>query len=490
MPNFGLLITEFLIAGLGFTVLIADFSIPWRSRRVHNLALALLTSSGLVLIAIYSFINRAVDAEHLYEQLIFIDGFSLIFKILAMGIGSAVILISVDYVYRKIRNPGEFYALIAFAVLGADLVASSGELLTAYISIELLAFSLYVLVAISRGDGRSAEAAVKYILLGALSSALMLLGIAILFGALGETTFRYMESIMDSLLGGPGNDPSMTVILGLALFFTGIGFKLSLVPFHLWAPDVYEGAPTPVTALIAVLSKAAVIALLIRFLAEAGYRSIDDWQFPLAVLAAGTMTVGTLTALVQQNIKRLFAYSSIAQVGFIFVGLLTLNENGVNAVVLHLCGYAFTSLTAFSVIMIIETQQGDENIEGFSGLASRSPFMAMVMASALFSLAGLPIFAGFVTKFLLFTAAVQAGLTWLMVIAVINSFISLYYYVRIIKQMYVQESDHSVKTSPAIVASIPIWFLFSGMIFIGIYPRPLMNAIDSATNALGPFLGS
>ena len=489
MPNFGLLITEFLIAGLGFVVLIADFSIPWRSRRAHNLTLALLASIGLIFIAIYSFANRSVDPAHLYEQLIFVDGFSLIFKILAMGIGAAVTLISIDYVYRKIRNPGEFYALIIFAVLGADLVASSGELLTAYISIEVMAFCLYVLVAISRGDGRSAEAAVKYILLGSLSSALMLLGIAILFGAIGETTFRYMESVMSALLGGSGNDPSMTVILGLALFFAGIGFKLSLVPFHLWAPDVYEGAPTPITAFIAVLSKAAVIALLIRFLAEAGYRSMDDWQLPLAILAAGTMTIGTLTALVQQNIKRLFAYSSIAQVGFILVGLISLNENGVNAVILHMCGYAVTNLAAFSVIMAIEVGQGDESIEGFSGLASRSPFMAMVMASSLFSLAGLPIYAGFVTKFLLFTSAVQAGLTWLMVVAVVNSLISLYYYIRIIKQMYVHEAVNSVRVSPSIVASIPIWLLFIGMVLIGIYPLPLMTAIDSATNALGPFLG-
>tara|TARA_B100000029_G_scaffold9351_2_gene9970 strand:- start:47 stop:1516 length:1470 start_codon:yes stop_codon:yes gene_type:complete len=487
MPNFGLLATEFLIAGLGLGVLIADFSIPWRSRRFQNLMLALVSSSGLILIGIYSILARGSKPEFLYDQLIFIDNFSLIFKVFAMGVGAAVILTSIDYVYRKIRSPGEFYALIVLAVLGADLVASSGEMLTAYISVEVLAFSLYVLVAISRGDGRSAEAAVKYILLGALSSALMLFGVALLYGALGETTFRYMESIMFALLGHQGTDTSMTVILGLAMFFGGLGFKLSLVPFHLWAPDVYEGAPTPVTALIAVLSKAAVLGLLIRFLAEAGYKTADEWQLPLAILAAATMTIGTFTALVQQNIKRLFAYSSIAQVGFVLVGLISLNENGINAVILHLYGYAFTNLAAFAVIISMETRFGEQKIESFNGLATRSPFLAMVMASALFSLAGLPIFAGFITKFLLFTAAVEAGLTWLMVIAVINSLISLYYYIRIIRHMYVEKPDSEESVSLSVLASVPIWLLFLGMILIGIYPQPLMDVANSATMVLGPF---
>ena len=207
-----------------------------------------------------------------------------------------------------------------------------------------------------------------------------------------------------------------------------------MAPFHLWAPDVYEGAPTPITALIAVLSKAAALALTLRFLAEAGRATLEEWQLALAILVALTMTVGTFTALVQENIKRLLAYSSIAQVGFVLVGIIALNESGARAALLHIAGYSFTNLAAFAVVIIVEAKTGKERIADYAGLASRSPLLAMVMASAMFSLAGLPIFAGFVTKFLLFTSAVEGGLFWLMVIAVVNSLVSLYYYLRIVKR--------------------------------------------------------
>lgn len=481
--DFGLLLPEFLLAGLGAVILVADFSVSWRSRRSHNGWLAGITAAGLAGIFVVAVLTQHNERAFLYDQLIFIDRYALLFKALAMGVGLAVVLMSVDYVYRRIRHPGEFYALVVFAVLGADLMASAGEMLTAYISIELLTFSLYVLVALSRGDGRSSEAAAKYILLGAISSAIMLFGLAILYGALGETSFRAMEAPMAHLFGP-------TVLLGFGMFVGGLGFKLSMVPFHLWAPDVYEGAPTPVTALVAVLSKAAAFALTLRFLAEAGGRSVDEWQLAIALLAALTMTVGTFTALVQENIKRLLAYSSVAQVGFVLVGIVALNESGANAVLLHVVGYSFTNLAAFAVVMVVETKTGRENIAEYAGLASRSPLLAMVMASAMFSLAGLPIFAGFITKFLLFTAAVEADLTWLMVVAVINSLVSLYYYIRIIREMYVGTPEVEGRLSLPVLASIPIWLLFAGTVFVGVFPAPFMDVVDAATNVLAPFAGS
>ena len=480
--DFGLLLPEFLLAGLGVLLLVVDFSFPWRSRRGQNASLAAIAAAGLAIVFAVAVVTQRDVGETLYEDLVLVDRYALLFKALFTTAGAATVLISADYVYRRMRHPGEFYALVVFAVLGADLMASAGELLTAYIAVELLTFCLYVLVALSRGDGRSAEAAAKYILLGAISSALMLFGIAVLYGTTGETAF---DPLGRAIIGPFGP----TIALGLGLFFAGLGFKLSMAPFHLWAPDVYEGAPTPVTATVAVLSKAAAFALVLRFLAVAGEWTLDEWQLPLAALAALTMTVGTLTALAQENIKRLLAYSSIAQVGFVLVGVVSLNESGANAVLLHLVGYAFTNLAAFAVVIIVEAKTGKEGIADYAGLASRSPFLAMVMASALFSLAGLPIFAGFVTKFLLFTAAVEAGLMWLMVVAVVNSLISLYYYIRIIREMYVGESPVEGRLPLSIAASIPVWLLFAGTVLVGVYPAPFMDAIDAATNVLPPFLG-
>ena len=321
--EFTLLIPEFILAGLGFFVLTVDMLMPrsWDSRR--NGVTAASAALGLALVFVVALVRGWDEVEQrvLYDQLILVDRYALLFKALFTATGFAVVLMSVDYVGRKMRHPGEFYAMIVFAVLGATLMAETGELLTAFISIELLSFSLYVLVGLSRGDGRSAEASTKYILLGAISSGIMLYGISLLYGALGTTVFERMSE-------GLSQGWDLTLVLGFVLFVAGLGFKLSMVPFHMWAPDVYEGAPTPVTALIAVMSKAAAFALALRFFAVAGVTTLDDWRMAIAILAAATMTVGSVTALVQNNIKRLLAYSSIAQVGFVMVGIVALSIDG------------------------------------------------------------------------------------------------------------------------------------------------------------------
>ena len=359
--DFTLLIPEFMLAGLGVLVLIVDFTVPWASRGAKNGVLAGLTVLGLAVTFIVTLSMQWDTHEILYEHLIYVDRYALLFKALAMAIGAVVVLISMEYVHTRIRHTGEFYSLLVFAVLGASLMAGAAELLTAYIAIELLAFCLYVLVALSRGDSRSGEAAVKYILLGAISSAVMLFGIALIYGAIGETGFRRSELLLEAVFGP-------TVALGLAMFVAGLGFKLSMAPFHLWAPDVYEGAPTPVTALVSVLSKAAAFALTLRFLAEAGRATLEEWQLALAVLAALTMTVGTFTALVQDNIKRLLAYSSVAQVGFVLIGIIALNESGARAALLHIAGYSFTNLAAFAVVIAVEAKTGRERIADYAGI--------------------------------------------------------------------------------------------------------------------------
>ena len=481
--DFSLLLPEMLLAGLGFLVLIVDLVLPQDRPERRNKAVAAVAVVGMAAVAAVAIAMQPDRTSSVYGGLLFIDAYALLFKTLFMGVGIAVVLMSVEYVGRVIRHPGEFYGLIVFAALGANLMASAGELLTAYISLELLSFCLFVLVGLTRGDRRSAEASTKYILLGAISSAVLLYGISLLYGTSGTTVFRDM---------GPefSVNFSPTVIVGFAMLLSGIGFKLALVPFHLWAPDVYEGAPTPVTALVAVLSKAATFALLLRFLVEVTVGRFDEWQLALAVLAAATMTVGTLTALVQRNIKRLLAYSSIAQVGFVMVGVVAMTEAGANAVLLHLVGYAFTNLAAFAVVVTVEAKTRKEEIADYAGLSTASPLMAMVLTASLFSLAGLPIFAGFITKFYLFTAAADAGYLWLAALAIANSVISLYYYLRVVREMYISEPDvepERIRLSPASAGAL--WALLAGTIGVGVYPGPVADAVDVATNALRAYAG-
>lgn len=475
--NFTLLIPEFLIAGLGFLVLGADLFLPHQHK---NRATATLAAVGMASILIFSLIFLWDKQDRLYGGLYVIDRYALFFKALFLTTGIAIVLLSYEYVTRKIAHPGEYYALIIFSVMGAIMMAAAGELLTAYVSLELLSFSLYVLVSLSRRDKRSAEAGTKYIILGALSSAILLYGISILYSTTESTDFRFMEL---SLL--VNFRPS--VILGLSMVVAGLGFKAAMVPFHMWAPDVYEGAPTPITAHLSVLSKAAIFALMLRFFADGLFLLIEEWQITIAIFAAITMTVGNLVALAQRNIKRLLAYSSIGQVGFLLVGIAALSSDSSTAIILHLVGYSFTTLAVFIVIIAVELQTGDEEITGMAGLATRSPLSAMVMTASLFSLAGLPIFAGFITKFYLFTAAASAGLLWLVTIAVLNSVISLYYYLNIVKQMYIGEAENReiLKLSPLTRATMLA--MFAGVVLVGIYPGPLIDFIGTATEALAPF---
>ena len=482
--DFSLLFPEMALAALGFLVLVVDLILPQDQVARRNAAAAAVAVLGMVAVGALAVVTTPDRGTSVYGGLLFIDAYALLFKLLFLGVGIAVVLMSAEYVGRVIRHPGEFYGLVVFSVLGSALMASAGELLTAYVALELLSFCLFVLVGLPRGDRRSAEASTKYILLGAISSAVMLYGISLLYGTAGTTVFAEMGAQFWANF-------SPTVIVGFAMLLAGFGFKLALVPFHLWAPDVYEGAPTPVTALVAVLSKAATFALLLRFLAEASLSTFDEWQLALAVLAALTMTVGTLTALAQHNIKRLFAYSSIAQVGFVMVGVVAMTEAAANAVLLHLVGYAFSNLAAFAVIVSVEAKTRKEEIADYAGLSTASPLMAMVLTAALFSLAGLPIFAGFITKFYLFTTAADAGYLWLAVLAIANSVISLYYYLRIVREMYITEPAAAPGRIRLPAASAgALWALLAGTIAIGVYPGPVAAAVDAATDALGPFVGA
>ncbi len=488
--DFTLLLPEFLLAGLAFLVLTVDLFL--RSERKDLLPyLAIVGLGGVLAFSLVFLWNRD---SNLYEGVIRVDAYALFFKAFFLVLGGFVILSSVEFVRRHLAHPGEYYGILLFSFLAMILLASSGELLTAYISLELLSFTLYVLVSYDRYNPKSNEAGTKYILLGAFSSALLLYGISLIYGMLGTTRFDGIHDQLAAMVAQGSLNPS--VLAGLVLIIAGLGFKVAVVPFHMWAPDVYEGAPTPITAYLAVGSKVAGFALILRLFAEAFMPAIGDWQVILAILAALTMTLGNLVALTQRNIKRLLAYSSIGQVGYLLLGVAALGHLGSDIVepsrlassglILHLVGYGVTNMAAFLCIIAVFNVSSKENISDLAGLAQRAPFVAMVFAVSLFSLAGLPFFAGFTTKFYLFTAAANEGLLWLSGLAILNSVISLYYYLVVIRQMYIQPAADPAPIRIPALTSGTLAVLLLGIFLIGVYPGPLVDAIQGAVSAIIP----
>ena len=476
--NYSLFMPEFVITVIAFGVLAIDLFLP-RDRKDY---IPYVNISGLLVVLAISIIYLWGKDTNLYQGLFFVDHFSVFFKLFFLILGCLIILCSIEYVRKHISSSGEYYGILTISILGMMLMAASGELLTAYISLELLSFSLYVMVSLGKDSPKSSEASIKYILLGAFSSAIILFGISQIYGTLGTTRFTEINDILQATQGAL----NPVLLLGISLLIAGIGFKVAAVPFHMWAPDVYEGAPTPVTAYLAIGSKAAAFALILRLFSQAFMPVIDQWQIIFIILAAATMTLGNLVALAQKNIKRLLAYSSIGQVGYLLMGVAALSPLASDGIILHLAGYGITNLTAFLCIIILYNATGKDNIEDYAGLATKSPLLAMSMAIALFSLAGLPFFAGFTTKFYLFTAVASEGLLWLVGLAMINSLVSLYYYLIVIKQMYIERSPD---TSPIQVSRIGTTVLGTCLmliIAIGVYPAPLVEIIQMATLSILP----
>ena len=385
-----------------------------------------------------------------------------------------------------------------------NVMAQSRELLTAYISLELLSFSLYVLASHARASPRSNEGGLKYIIIGAFSSAILLYGISMVYSTLGVTRFDDIGAALIAV-----SDVSPALWVGVALILVGLGFKVGAVPFHMWAPDVYEGSPFPVTAYLAIGSKAAAFALVLRLAAEGFVPAVDrwdQWQVILAVLAAVTMLVGNLVALAQRNLKRLMAYSSIAHVGFILAGVAALSADSVlaaNGIMLYLVGYSVANLVVFAGLIAFFNTTGREMIADLAGLADRQPFLAACITMGLFSLGGLPIFAGFAIKFYLFTAVADAGFLWLAGLAIFSSLVSLYYYLQVIRQMYIQPAwaapeDNpekppeeavpatSLTAAPSVVLLSVLGVGVAALFWIGVYPSPLLEPIEAASRAILP----
>jgi NADH-quinone oxidoreductase subunit N len=477
-----LLAPEYILVAWAAGLIMLDLFWPARGvagiRRPGKEPLGYIAAAGALLAALVSLIW--VDDSASFGNLLDIDDYTTLFRVFFGLIGAFACVASARYVKDRLLHAGEYYAFILLAVVGANGMAAARELLTAYISLELLSFSLYVLTSYAKFDLRSNEGGLKYMLLGAFASALLLYGISVMYGATGSTDY----AAIGEALSGDTSGIDEALFLGLALIIAGLGFKVAAVPFHMWTPDAYEGAPLPVTAFISAISKSAGFALFLKLFVEAFEPKIDDWRYFIAGLSAATMIYGNLVAIQQTNIKRLLAYSSIGQVGYLLMGIAALSPDSASALVLHMIGYVVTNLAAFVCVIIFYNWTGKEEIKDFAGIRETAPFIAYSLSIALFSLAGMPLFAGFATKFILFQSAAEEDLLWLAGVAVTMSFVSLYYYLIIIKEMFLGTTDEDVSFPTPWLEYGALAVLIAGVFLIGLYPAPVYDAVETSTNTI------
>jgi NADH-quinone oxidoreductase subunit N len=403
------------------------------------------------------------------------DGYTAFFYLIILFAAGVIILMSLDYVAEEGLPGGEYYSLVLFATAGMMLMAAAGDLIIVFVGLETMSISVYILAGLARTSPRSNEASLKYFLLGAFSTGFLLYGIALIYGATGTIKLHALSTLATGV-------PNPMLLIGVGLLVIGFGFKVAAVPFHMWTPDVYEGAPTSITAFMAVGVKLAAFAAFVRIFLVHLIGVQTDWSMVLWVLAVLTMTTGNIVALMQTNIKRMLAYSAIAHAGYILVAMAAGSSVAGAAVLYYLLGYAFTNLGAFAVIIALSRRGHPHDlIVDLRGLGTREPALAAAMAIMLFSLTGVPPLAGFVGKFSIFSAALNAGYVWLVVIAVLNSVTSAYYYLRPIIAMYADQGGAEVvrmRSRPALIAAIAIAVI--GTIAIGVYPQPYMAASTNA----------
>jgi NADH-quinone oxidoreductase subunit N len=467
-----------LVTAACFACLLLDAS-PRGARPGVLAATGVLGLAGAVGVSILLWDGPATS----FQGMLVVDGLALFFNVVIGAAAILVLLLSVGYLPRQGVETGEYYTLVLFATVGMMLMAAGTDLLVIFLALELMSLSLYVLAGSFRTRPEGHEAALKYFLLGAFASGFFLYGIALLYGATGTTNLARLGAA----LAAPGAARNPMVLAGLALLLVGFGFKTSAVPFHQWAPDVYQGAPTAVAALIATGSKVAAFGALLRVLVA--MRPLQaDWMAVLWLLAALTMTVGNVVALAQSNVKRLLAYSSIAHAGYMLVGLAAGLGPGASAVLFYLGVYAVASVGAFGTILLLE-QGGEEAVDlgAYGGLAARHPVLALGLTVFLLALIGMPPTAGFVGKFYLFSAAIQRGLVGLAVIAVLNSVVAAYYYLRLIVYMYMREPEGAPTTAfvtPA--ASVALGVSAWATLQLGLWPGPVLALAQRAVAPLLP----
>lgn len=417
-----------------------------------------------------------------------VDRFALFFKTLFIGSAGLVLLASTRAVDRFSHRSGEYHVLLLLSVVGMMLLAGATELITLYVALELSTLPLVALVAFG-GEGRSTEAGLKFLVLGAISSAVLLYGMALTFGFLGSTSLPAMaEAVRAVAAEGSGPFGSPLLAAGVVMMVAGFGFKIAVVPFQMWVPDVYEGAPTPVTAFLSVASKAAGFAVILRVFSTA-FGSLElDWALLFAGIAAASMTVGNLVAIAQSNIKRMLAYSTVAHAGYMVVGLAAVASRapdgttlGSSMLLFYLAGYVVTNLGAFFAVIAIAARTGVEEIAGFAGMGRRTPWVALALTVCLLSLTGIPPTVGFMAKLFVFTAAIEAGLAWLVVVGVVNSVISAYYYLRVVRVMYGSApTGEESGAATAMPLRLALAATALAVVALGVWPQTLLRVADRA----------
>jgi NADH-quinone oxidoreductase subunit N len=467
--NLYLIAPEIIITAFGFLVLLLDVFLARGERKGY---LGLISLIGIFLAGVLT-VTQIGTVKSGFEGMFISDGYALFFKITFLIIAFLTVLISIGYTRREGIAFGEYYALILFATLGMMLMAAGTHLIIIFLGLETMSISIYVLAGMMREDRRSVEAALKYFLLGAFATGFLLYGIALIYGATGSLYLKDVASYIASknLLRSP------MLLMSLVFLTIGFGFKIASVPFHMWTPDVYEGAPTSITAFMATGVKAAGFSALVRvfFSALPGFR--PDWTSIMWLIAVATMTVGNIVAISQTNIKRMLAYSSIAHAGYILVAFVAGNDLGISGILFYLMAYAFMNLGAFTVVILLG-KKGEENtlISDYAGIGFKYPLLSAAMTIFLLSMAGIPPLGGFMAKFYVFSAAVKSKFYWLAILGVLNSAVSVYYYLRVTVVMYFRESEREITGLQFSFAPVLALILaVIGTLYMGIFPANVLS---------------
>ncbi|NTU75075.1 MAG: NADH-quinone oxidoreductase subunit N [Anaerolineaceae bacterium] len=470
------LIPEMVLFALAALILVLDLIFKKRTGQLIGwLTVAgTLSAAGLG----FAFAMPGAAPEFLFGGMLRLDAASFVFRMIFLIGAALTALYSIDT--ERLAGQGEYFALLVVSTLGMCLLASSSNLIMLFLAIELVAIPLYVLAGFNIKDERSVEGGIKYLLFGMMTSAVMLFGFSLLYGLAGTVNIPGLAEALAS-----GKVPAGLVIGIMLLVMVGFFFKISAAPFHFWAPDVYEGAPTPVAGFLSTASKAAGMIALLRVLLEIFPAQAGAWNIIVAVGAVASMLLGNLLALAQKNIKRLLAYSSIAQAGYILIGVASGSILGVNGAVYYLMAYLLTNLAAFGVVWVVSRTTGSDEIQSFSGLSRRSPGLAILLSMALLSLGGIPLFAGFLGKFLVFASAIQSGMIWLAVIGVLNSVVALYYYLNVMKVMYLGAAPDGEQAVKILLPwRMALWFCGIGILVLGVIFSPWYNWSALASTAI------
>jgi NADH-quinone oxidoreductase subunit N len=483
--NTALLMHEFLVLGLAFLVLLADLWLPPAARR----KLGYTAAAGVALILLYSlfaFKGHSGAPQYAFGKMYVLDDLALFFKRFFLVAALIVLIMSVEFSDRIEAGISEFYSLVLFALSGMLFAASANNFALLFVSLELITVTFYVLTSFQRSRVITLEAGVKYLIIGALSTSFTVFGIALVYGISGKLDFGDLSAVAEQLRS------NRLFLCGLLFVLVGIGFKIAAFPVQIWAPDVYQGAPSPTGAFLATGSKAAGFVLLIRVLFTAVPAVTDHWSKLLMIISAATILYGNLCAIPQRNLKRLLGYSSIAHAGYLLLGIAALSNAGISALLYYLSGYLFTVLAAFTIICLVMRQADTEWISSLAGLNQRSPLLALTMSLAMVSLAGIPPLAGFFGKFLLLKAVIEHGpkdpaYYALAFIALAGVVISIYYYFGVIRAIYgSSDTPDPSPIRPSRPTLVTIYACIAGMFYLGIFPGSLVNWTKAVAQNVGP----